>query len=1630
MQSNIESLKQWFSDHTPSAIKNVVGGISTVSHLTPDFFREKQYSKLIGISRCALLQIFDARVSVKDSAEKKAFIDQCNKYAPYCLEERSFGELLGLISSPDAKDNVRIVCVPKIRLHRELAPYFQQPLNTNGFFNEAGFQHEPALVVRIKRIYNLMLKFERFLQNLETDLTKEASALLKDAHPLFTDLFALDIDLSPLLQVLKDFYTDILGSVGMRPDNIGKRIEQWASPEHITQIGANCGFFIGLLLSQTNPAHRDLSGVQDIYVKLQDSMKFMSMMSINWRKKIALNIDKPGVHHVEALEALRHSTKDFLNDLDIKDGSILAQDLLNAQFIKKLRTYTDELTEHFGDLTRVSGEEDFLTLNVFSVLNLKKLYQIIGLIKLIYQSACQFKSQVNDLSVGYQNMLLLLLAHLKYDLLLSVVSYVDVLRIHLFLEGNHPDLGVSLTDTLEIYIQQLYQKIVLDIQGICPVKKYPYLAHLFDNTFNIRRLDLALKKCSYMHGEILQLETIQQYFEQFIATLPLCSPKDPEFVSAFKMSYALIEKYAPEFADDFREYLEDANKRLPHKPKNLCLVEARIKQDIAHYRVQEKMLNNFIAELAEINKSTVSFYELEPQQTYAPAVLLSDMTSLFTICKHGENYYLLDKLNNRFEKIEGSKHHDLSGICDKFFTTSSESGGNFFSKYGIFFCFKPQDCVALGLLLKQNAQFFLNGSNIFDDMLELTEPVDNDIRLASETEYLRMYNACQVQLHHPAFKTSVLRVTSHNGHTSPDDLKSKSQILKKSYTETFIARVTSTKLRPVPRRDKHVRHQQCSSFLNECMVFLRIEVPKYLSNEFAAVLQLEENKPYPIEATRFSIMQLPKKIANWMWYNSENKPYPIEATPFSIMQLPKQIANLMWLYNSLYYLHKVAAGMEDAIPLTWIQGFSTVSEIRLEAGLVHNFLKFISLVVYYRPSAQPGYDVPQMGITSQSRILCSTWRAKQSWDDLNSQLIQLLKTIHIERPENTAQLSDVEWAKVIKKHDFQNMIRSIRAVPFVFNKLRNQPINAADFHQKSLSLANQIEAVQQLSWNAMIFELPNLWRFLKEITGIIKETLLAIKELSYDDFQLIRTEMYKIYAFFDALEIDLGLKAGFLVTKVEFFLEPFTQQLLLAMRLPLPQYLDGISTQASYQYRFDALQHETNRLMRDQQKLQEDLGRLQLFLRTNPRKTDGLKDIWQIMEYYAFVQPDIPGFKKQEVDCSIQEHDIDFALYYSEYKKEWYSEVGQSSSDFKFPSNFINYLHLIQAHIQGKLNTVAVALNMHHHHSITLKHDLEQLNAFLHYSDEDKAAALDETQRIVSRHVSEMDDARDGDVRDGDVRIASIGRRVELVRDAIEKQLRSTLLALNKQQEPPYQLTLDDIDGIKENKSIQLKRIKEHCASKIKALETDCLRDFVVLMHLEGRAIEQLYSKKIKNHFSVDAIMTTLEITASADINASEVYANIERLILEQDASFRTTKIAFTGRRQILEKIEYFEDYLESLSNNATMSSWTEDSTTISEKTKFLDALKLMLIEDEFDIKDFSTKFIAMQADLTQMATSCSWMQSFIQYVVVVLEWMGWKKIRPCHSFFHDVNAIVNTSLANDNPLEPSLNAVTFGMGG
>ena len=82
--------------------------------------------------------------------------------------------------------------------------------------------------------------------------------------------------------------------------------------------------------------------------------------------------------------------------------------------------------------------------------------------------------------------------------------------------------------------------------------------------------------------------------------------------------------------------------------------------------------------------------------------------------------------------------------------------------------------------------------------------------------------------------------------------------------------------------------------------------------------------------------------------------------------------------------------------------------------------------------------------------------------------------------------------------------------------------------------------------------------------------------------------MYKIYAFFDALEIDLGLKAGFLVTKVEFFLEPFTQQLLLAMRLPLPQYLDGISTQASYQYRFDALQHETNRLMRDQQKLQED----------------------------------------------------------------------------------------------------------------------------------------------------------------------------------------------------------------------------------------------------------------------------------------------------------------------------------------------------------------------------------------------------------------------------------------------------------
>ena len=139
------------------------------------------------------------------------------------------------------------------------------------------------------------------------------------------------------------------------------------------------------------------------------------------------------------------------------------------------------------------------------------------------------------------------------------------------------------------------------------------------------------------------------------------------------------------------------------------------------------------------------------------------------------------------------------------------------------------------------------------------------------------------------------------------------------------------------------------------------------------------------------------------------------------MQLPKQIANLMWLYNSLYYLHKVAAGMEDAIPITLLSGFSGVSEIKLEAGLVKDFLQFITFVVYYRPSVQPGYDVPQMGITSQSRILCSTWRAKQSWDDLNSQLKQLLKTIHTERPENTAQLSDVEWAKVIKKHDFQNI---------------------------------------------------------------------------------------------------------------------------------------------------------------------------------------------------------------------------------------------------------------------------------------------------------------------------------------------------------------------------------------------------------------------------------------------------------------------------------------------------------------------------------------------------------------------------------------------------------------------------------
>lgn len=1772
MTATIRDTFDWFrqklfkiSSYSVSSSADFTLGSSEYTRVVPeliDFLQARQFSKLIGIYRCALIQVLLREVLDESSPRKREFDALCAKYPSYRLQEISLSDLFGFSKMPTdtpALEQGNVVYVPQIPFMPELLKFFSE-INFNEVFNETSFElkPEPALVVRFKRIYNFMLKLEKILVLLEEN--RMGSVLsLSQAQEIFTDFFNLDIDFHSLVmaqmpelkQMLDAFHRlgglpendDIMGLLQMW----GAKLQKWTSQEQISGVGEKCGFWIGLLLSQSNEKHQSITTLKGIGAEVYQSIDAIKDVCEDWTKSLSETLPSmTTVVEKEITKKLQLSTRNFLKD-DKKAANLLTQ-LFNEGFIEQLRGYQGEIAQHFSDIIPSihlgNHASDGLGFSSFS--NLKKLHRIITVIKLVYNHVYKFKDQLKTLEGSYNDVLLLLLMHLKYDVILSVVSYVDMLQNTLFLESGNQDLGLGLTDSVEIAVQQLYGTTVAAVSNVCDFSENRHLEVLFDDIWLAKRKESAQIRSSHLHGEILALETIKSSFDEFEKSLQswepstdFSSPYNPSIIyelptkqsdlellqQRFVLAYPLIQKFYPTFADEMRHALQNSSDLL-QLPENLNQVRANIDQSLAHHQLQKETLNRFLNDLTNLNKSKVFFFELPEDTIVSDTILFKMMKSDYAIFKLGANFYFLNKLTHCSHLITSEKYDALIKICRRFF-----------NKPGCLFHLKPQDCQKLLTLFAANLSELLGAAEDFsatevfpNNVSRLNSPdVASVLRQGSYGQEERLFKTGMkniIMLIHAiekriykaaAYKVGALDLSKLRQQVTwnvvPEEQKSKlCAELDKLFPEVYCSYISDAcfisslleflKSKLVEKLVEgenaeifeHFDGASCASMLSminsakliksfklnnselskvegkylelseaelldvynayEAQInqfeyhhsyyvewfkklhelspyyetFKDLSVKDYSDllfllaaaepifhlaygqeevdaiknaksqrladltrdqqhkeiqiQEFKARLELEKSfllQAYQAKLKRraghpeslAAIVQdqrlgkilrhdkHSKSIASlmtWLRSNllpllssemqqklaltSEDKCYPIEHNPNAVYQLPKQVADLMWLYNSLYRLHEFAKAMEDA------SGTSGWVYLPSQIELIKKYFAFQNLFFFYRPSAQPVFNLTG---NYHSRVMNSTWSIVESKRAFEAQLSDLKMRVSLPSKELVKAKTLVEQQSMDNKQLLDSLVHWVCSIPFILKNYKNKRLKSftdeeiSALQEKNLKIAKRVDGVLNPGWYFTLFELPNLAFCVFDSYNLIKDVLSSTKELSYDNFNLIRAEIYKIYAALDALEIDLGVKDGLLLLKAEHFFEPFTQKLLQSMRVSLVDYLRYISKHGAYEYRKQLMQIELGALRRDEGKLDLALRKLQQFtaLTKLEDKLARLNDIYQLIEEYQSVRS-APESLSPEFYYSnpkklqqILLQDEAFKRCYNEGRKTWGKRDDAPVPDnFIFPNDFLNFATLVMDAISGKLDSVRLSITVH----------------------QNRIAQLDE--KIVNPEQTAI----------------------------LDKTTTSVVIA---QYYDDYKKTL---------------------------LAT-------YLKRFESTELHTQYRNKFLAHFSAE-FEQTLKVTAEQDLTAAEDY--LTTTMTKHAADFdKKERLAFEKKRLILDRISAFEDYLTAL---MSIDALTENAASITMKLSVLKILKNNLLKTDCNFDNFVFQVQDSYTALTLMGNdkADTWMRYWTQCFVYFLECFFLVKSHR-HSFFYALQDTAKLNLSYEK-IKPKLEDSEFSL--
>ncbi|NDH09168.1 MAG: hypothetical protein EBY16_06060 [Gammaproteobacteria bacterium] len=825
--------------------------------------------------------------------------------------------------------------------------------------------------------------------------------------------------------------------------------------------------------------------------------------------------------------------------------------------------------------------------------------------------------------------------------------------------------------------------------------------------------------------------------------------------------------------------------------------------------------------------------------------------------------------------------------------------------------------------------------------------------------------------------------------------------VKQAYQQAVIACAKTTTIEPDLRKDKLIRHENCSKFFEQVMQFIRTEIPKYLSPELAKELELKNAaSSYPLSTPYVRMFS--------------------KQDPMLILKLPKQVADLMWLYNCLFHSHKLAKVMEEA---TGTVGFGHYGSETKIAGTF--LLEVMQLCLYGRPSAQPGfhYSQPRIFIKgyTNSRTTSSTWMLQEWWNSIEGPWSDLQKKMRRENPSPVPPSAPNEHAKIDQKHNFRILIEQIRSLPFLVKyytgQHQAQPRDVAQLHEKSSRLATHIEGAFNLSWNSFLFELPNLWQCLNGVCQLMHESIQSINQLTYQHFELIRTEMHQIYAAVDALEIDIGLKEGSLLSMVEPFLEAFTQKLLQAMQMPLEEYVKSVSKQDVYAYRLQKVEDEFERLEQDRNELELVSGRLDTFRKLpQPAKTyfrqcldlvrksspphphtAGLRDIYQIIEQYNFVRPN----PDVVTDQRIIEEDAGFRQYYLDNREDWgrqdIAQDGQPSlppQNFVFPNNFISFVTLVQAYISGRRESVQMALDMHRGRIRLLRSGINDISDreghITAYYDSQKKSLITELER---------DFAQSKSVSESFLKCGSIKTLKDQYSEKIKSHFSADFIDCvvteygQKVQEAEVEFQRVTTEYLREFSPIKSKlKPNAQILEKINELKADLIQKQT---ELESLWTED-QSTKTRKLTLLNKLV--LDLTNAEDLGKGQRIFN--EVTEQYQATFEATTLQFKRRREILERIHDFKTYLTQL-KEVVDSSWTEDNDTIIEKLALLKVLEKSLLSPQFTFANFDEQL--RYSELTKMCRADTWMQTLIQYALCLLEYIGLVKSQR-HSFFYTLS--------------------------